>query len=592
MSIFGKRRHVQPRTTSDLLSQFTDLDGIPVSAPADPIGPDEERANGRRGGRSRVNQATAPRQGHREPGRGWAAVDAARRAPVYRATTAEVGGLFPLLASNGVPAIGARLGYDTQSGGAFYVHPTEWVLRQMVTNPNLVVFGEPGRGKSSTVVALMLRMMLFGVRSLISGDVKGEYTPLLRSLGITPIALGRGSHHRLNALDLGPIRSRWGTWSTERQREELTGILARWTRLLTALAEAQGYDPTVTDEHVLSTVLNRLVGAEHGADELRPITIPDVVDQLAHPDDDLWQATRFASHRQFLDHTRQITDALSNLVVGPLSGLFDEPTNFDLDWDAPVQSMDLSLLRSRGDQAIAVALTCLGSWSSMITDLQDDGDVRIVVRDEVWRQMRLGLRAVQAVDSDLRLSRAERKIQLLVMHKPSDLLSVGAAGSQEVSIAKDLLALCSTRILLGQSTRVGDELADELGLSEREQAVLTGWAMEGQGRALWKLENRPGMKIQTVLSPTERAIFDTNAGLRSRDDQPHATPQHPALQEPSPPTGRPGRPRLVPVSASTPDPSLDAAAPAAVEHLAAAVRISTNGTGHNGRGSGGAPPRR
>ncbi|MEQ3542605.1 hypothetical protein WHI96_27775, partial [Pseudonocardia tropica] len=160
------------------------------------------------------------------------------------------------------------------------------------------------------------------------------------------------------------------------------------------------------------------------------------------------------------------------------------------------------------------------------------------------------------------------------------------------SIAKDLLALCSTRILLGQSTRVGDELADELGLSEREQAVLTGWAMEGQGRALWKLENRPGMKIQTVLSPTERAIFDTNAGLRSRDDQPHATPQHPALQEPAPPTGRPGRPRLVPVSASTPDPGPDAAAPAAVEHLAAAVRISTNGTGHTGRSSGGAPPRR
>ncbi|WP_224389139.1 hypothetical protein [Pseudonocardia sp. ICBG1293] len=124
----------------------------PLSTPA----PDRDPAqdSDRRGRRQRVNQATAPRQGPREPGRGWAAVDAARRAPVYRATTAEVGGLFPLLASNGVPAIGARLGYDTQSGGAFYVHPSEWVLRQMVTNPNLVVFGEPGRGKSSTVVAL------------------------------------------------------------------------------------------------------------------------------------------------------------------------------------------------------------------------------------------------------------------------------------------------------------------------------------------------------------------------------------------------------------------------------------------------------
>ena len=208
-------------------------------------------------------------------------------------------------------------------------------------------------------------------------------------------------------------------------------------------------------------------------------------------------------------------------MVGPLAGLFDEPTNFTLDWDAPIQSMDLSLLRARGDQAIAVALTCLGSWSSMTTDLQPDGEIRIVVRDEAWRQMRLGLRAIHAVDSDLRLSRAERKIQLLVLHKPSDLLSVGAAGSQEVAIAKDLLALCSTRILLGQSTRVADELATELALTRQEHEVTNGWAMERRGRALWKIENSPGFKVQTVLSATEQRIFDTNAQLRV---DPRATP--------------------------------------------------------------------
>jgi hypothetical protein len=126
---------------------------------------------------------------------------------------------------------------------------------------------------------------------------------------------------------------------------------------------------------------------------------------------------------------------------------------------------------------------------------------------------------VQAVDSDLRLSRAERKIQLLVMHKPSDLLSVGAAGSQEVAMAKDLLALCSTRILLGQSTRVADELATELALTAQEHEVTNGWAMERRGRALWKIENSPGFKVQTVLSTAEQQIFDTNAQLRS-DDRP------------------------------------------------------------------------
>jgi hypothetical protein len=102
------------------------------------------------------------------------------------------------------------------------------------------------------------------------------------------------------------------------------------------------------------------------------------------------------------------------------------------------------------------------------------------------------------------------------MHKPSDPLSVGAAGSQEVAIAKDLLALCSTRILFGQSTRVADELTEDFALSEKEQDVTTGWAMERTGRALWKVENSPGYKVQTVLSRTEKRIFDTNAQLRAR----------------------------------------------------------------------------
>lgn len=463
-------------------------------------------------GRQRVNQLRAPRRGYARPGAGWAPVEAPLA--VYQAATSEIGGLFPLLASGSLPAVGARMGYDTLSGGAFHVHPVEWVLRGIATNPNMVIFGEPGRGKSSTVVAFLLRMMMFGVRTLISGDVKGEYTPLLRALGVTPIQLGTGSPARLNALDLGPLATNWQAWPAIRQREELAGVLGRWTTLLVALAETQGYPPTVTDEAVLTAVLRSLVGATDGYTNLRPITIPDVVRELAHPDGLLVQQTRFDDEHEFRTRLRGITDALSNLVFGPLAGLFDEPTNFTIDWTAPIQSMDLSRLRARGDQAIAVALTCLGSWSSLITDLTSDGEIRIVVRDEVWRQMRLGLRAVQSVDSDLRLSRADRTIQILVMHKPSDPLSVGAAGSQEVAIAKDLLALCSTRILCGQSTRVADELATDFALSDKEQQVVTGWAMERPGRALWKIENQPGFKVQTVLSPTEARIFDTNAQLR------------------------------------------------------------------------------
>ncbi|OLM28401.1 putative ATP-binding protein [Pseudonocardia sp. Ae717_Ps2] len=499
-----------------MLTAFTDLtpEQLTVAAPPEAIGVD-----------AGVVWNADPRRGHRAGGRGWAPVDAARRLPVYRATTDQIGGLFPLLAAHGVPPVGARMGFDASTGGSFYAHPSEWVAPEaggakLVTNPNMIFFGEPGRGKSSTVCAFCLRMMPFGFKTLISGDRKGEYTPVLRALGVEPIVLGAGSPRRLNALDLGPVRTRWAAWPPERRRRELAVILTRWNRLLAALAAAQGYAPTVTDEHVLQLVLRRLVGADDTTDDLRPVTIPQVTGLLTDPDQQLWNDTRFASRRAFLDTMRPLTDALSNLVVGPLAGLFDTDTNFDLDWDAPIQSMDLSRLEPLGEQAVNVALTCLGAWSAMLTDLHDTGAPRIVIRDEVWRQLGLGLPAVKAINADLRLSRSDRTIQMLIMHKPSDLRAVGAAGSHEAAIAADLLALCSTKVLLGQSEAISTELAGLLGLSEAEQAAVTGWAMQAPGRALWKLDNRPGMRIQTVLSTTEKSIFDTDAGMRTRHPAP------------------------------------------------------------------------
>ncbi|SDU66897.1 hypothetical protein SAMN04489733_8027 [Amycolatopsis keratiniphila] len=489
------------RSVRDLLSTF----GTP------PAMRKPEQPRTRR--REPVNRAIAPRRGRRRSGHGWSPVPPPLA--VYQASTHEVGGVFPLLASSPMPAVGARIGYDVTAGGAFYVHPVEAVLTGACTNPNVVVFGEPGTGKSSTVVAFTTRMMPFGVKTLISGDVKGEYTPILKALGATPIVLGPGSSARVNALDLGPLAARWDTWTTRQQRNELTWVLGRWVQLLTALAEAQGYAATVTDEAVLSAVLHRAVGAADANTRLRPITIPDVHRALADPPDELWQESRFADRRQFLDHLRPITDALNNLVSGPLAGMFDAPTNVELDWDAPAQSMDLSRLDSRGDKAVAVALTCLGSWSAIATDLQDDGEIRIVVRDEVWRQMRLGVRALMSFDSELRLSRKQKIIQIALVHKPADFLTVGDAGSQAASIARDMLSLFSTRVLFGQTTRVASELGEALSLADKEQQAVSGWANHRRGRALWKTENQTGRKVQTVLSAVERRHFDTNVQLRS-----------------------------------------------------------------------------
>lgn len=125
---------------------------------------------------------------------------------------------------------------------------------------------------------------------------------------------------------------------------------------------------------------------------------------------------RYSCRQQFLDETRPVRDAVAALVKGHLAGLFDAPTTIAVDWRAPIQSLSLSRLDGLGDEAVGVALTCLNSWGRAMTAVAEPGDLRVVVRDECWKQMRLGVDAVKSLDADLRLSRRDGCVQVVVAH--------------------------------------------------------------------------------------------------------------------------------------------------------------------------------
>ena len=194
--------------------------------------------------------------------------------------------------------------------------------------------------------------------------------------------------------------------------------------------------------------------------------------------------------------------------------MFDDHTTIDVDWRAPIQSLSLSRLEPLGDDAVGIALTCLNSWGRGMREVADPGDVRIVVRDESWKQLRLGVEAVKSFDADLRLSRSTGDIQCAVGHKPSDPLSAGDTGSQAVAIAKDLLHLADIKILHGQDLAVAEDLDRLLGLGPIAQHLVTGWAMHGKGRALWCVGDQL-YKVQTVLHPAEQTLTYTNDALHT-----------------------------------------------------------------------------
>lgn len=462
-----------------------------------------------------------PKRGTRAAGRGW--VPASAPVTSYRMTSDQAPVLWPLIAGPGLPPTGAQMGIDMLSGSAFYADPVGWVLRDdiPVTNANVVCMGKPGTGKSATTKAFALRMTDFGYRILILGDPKDEYERLCRFFAVTPFALGPGMPARINPLGLGPLADGWEDLDAAQAQARAAVVFTRWLTLVRALVGSQriGADRVPfgpSEEAVVKTALEDLTGYGRGATTLTETTIPRLWRHLDEPSDDLIARCRYSSRQHFLDETRLLRDALGQLVSGALAGLFDDHTNIDVDWKAPIQSLSLSRLNPLGDEAVGTALVCLNSWGRGMREIADPGDLRVVVRDEVWKAMRLGVEAVKSLDEDLRLSRGVAgrggDIQWLNAHKPSDMLTVGDQGSQAATIARDLMHLADIKILHGQKQGVARELDDMLGLGTQASAVMTGWAMQRKGRALWLVGERP-FKVETRLHPLEEALTWTNEAL-------------------------------------------------------------------------------
>ncbi|TLQ38935.1 type VI secretion protein [Streptomyces marianii] len=455
----------------------------------------------------------APKKGWLQPYGGRAA--SLPRVEVVRADTSNAAGAYPFLHGASLPPIGAYIGQNTLTTEAFSAHPSVWVKEGLATNPNVMITGIPGSGKSAHVKALCFRLMAFGHRTLVAGDVKGEYAALCRHLGVDPVRLGPGLPGRLNPLDAGPLGSGLDQVTDPVElRSRLQEIHRRRLTLLKALLELQlkrTLQPQ--EEEALDVAVREVTGELYGQSRLAVPTLPLVYDKLRDPTDEMARELRVRDGevQRAREQMASIRSALGAMVTGHLGGLFDEETSIGLDWDAPIQSVDISALQQYGDETVAMVLSCVSSWAQSAID-RPGNRPWIVVRDELWRQMRSGGAAmVKKIDADLRLSRATGTIQVLATHRLSDFESVGAAGSEAVNIAKDLISSCETRIQLAQDTRPLRLTREVIGLTDAECDLIGSWGAGQRGRALWKVGRGGGSHaVQLVLSHTEEKLFETD----------------------------------------------------------------------------------
>ncbi|MGI8458648.1 MAG: hypothetical protein ACR2LI_11115 [Propionibacteriaceae bacterium] len=173
----------------------------------------------------------------------------------FQETTSSIQGLYPFIAEAGIDAPGILVGRNLLSSGSFVYDVFELYKRGMLLNPNGLIQGTVGSGKSSLVKTTIARDAAFGIKSVVPCDPKGEYTRLARWMGYQPIFLGPGLRTRLNPLDVPP---RPVGLSDEDWVREITN--ARIS-LLAALAGATlGRSITPAERKAITQALRRLTG--------------------------------------------------------------------------------------------------------------------------------------------------------------------------------------------------------------------------------------------------------------------------------------------------------------------------------------------
>jgi type IV secretory pathway VirB4 component len=375
-------------------------------------------------------------------------------------------------------------------GGAFTYDAWELYAAGVLTNPNMVVLGQIGRGKSSFVKSLVWRQQVFGRQAWVV-DPKGEYGPLAEAAGATALRIMPGGSVRLNPLQAPGVGAHGPNGDARRRQAELLCSLAAGS-----LGRSLTPPERTAAELAMATV----------ADRTADPTLPAVVDALLLPDPGAALSVRTDVATLAADG-REVALELRRLVRGDLAGMFDGPTTPGIDLASHLVVIDLSALYA--SPALGLLMTCATAW--LQTALQhDDGIRRLVVIDEAWAVLS-NLAIARWLQAGFKLARAFGASNVAVVHRLSDLRAAGAEGSEQQRLAQGLLADSETRVIFGQPPSEVESATDLLGLTSTEADLLPRLP---RGVALWKVGPRAFL-VEHRLGRLESQLVDTDRRMTS-----------------------------------------------------------------------------
>ena len=169
--------------------------------------------------------------------------------------------------------------------------------------------------------------------------------------------------------------------------------------------------------------------------------------------------------------------------------------------------MVLDLAAVYHSPALGVLMACATAWLQSAIRARHRNRI-IVVVDEAWAILS-NLGVARWLQTSWKLSRALGVANVAVLHRFSDLRSVGTEGSVQVNLAEGLLADSETRVVYAQSPGEVVRAGELLGLTDTEADLVTQLR---RGMALWKVGRRSFL-VEHHLASSERWLTDTDQAM-------------------------------------------------------------------------------
>jgi hypothetical protein len=418
---------------------------------------------------------------------------------------------FQVASRAGRRAAGGLAVGPSPTGGTFTWDP--WVLYRQgrLANPNVLILGDVGSGKSALAKTLIWRGLEFGRGAHII-DPKGEYGPLAAAAGVEPVRLTPGGGVVLNPLDPGAAgRSLSPTALFHRNltcvRALLEATLGRPCRQLeivvaaAALARVSGLELTAGRHPQADT---------HGS----TATLTMLAEALLDPPSEVAARTNMAA-RRVVDESREMALALARLVDdhGDLGGMFAGATTLTADALADITVVDIAELYRTNRAALPLVMICTASWLQLATATTPRG--RWQLNDEGW--------ALMADEATARFTQTNQKLArqlgisvVNVLHRLSDTAAAGAAGSTTRALAEGVIADSGTWVIYRQRPGEQNLLRTTLDLNDVQASMTTRLP---RGRGLWIVagDRREVTLVDHTLSAHEYALIDTDHAMRAAD---------------------------------------------------------------------------